>query len=169
MAKQTKGGAGLRPYLYFAYGSNLDVEQMAGRCPGARMRHPYTLKDWRLVFRGVADVIPAEGHEVRGGLYTITAEDEAGLDRYEGYPSLYTKVWYEDPSLGLIMFYVMNGRSKRFDRQDWAMPASLYLGTIRQGFRDWEIPAKFLQAGLQFTQAQIHQETALTAQTQGGE
>lgn len=148
-------GPEFRPYLYFAYGSNLDVDRMSIRCPLARPVRPYTLRDWRLVFRGVADIIPDKGHQVRGGLYRITADDEAALDRYEGYPSLYTKVWFQDPDQGLIMAYVMNGRKSGLG--DWAMPGEFYLDIIRQGYDDWEIPVRGLNSALAFTRGQVRQ------------
>ena len=57
----------VRRALYFAYGSNLNEEQVFRRCPGARCYGPCTLPDYRLVFDGVADIIPARGAAVEGG------------------------------------------------------------------------------------------------------
>ena len=42
--------------LYFAYGSNLNLTQMANRCPQAKQLGSAYLPNWRLVFRGVADI-----------------------------------------------------------------------------------------------------------------
>ena len=38
--------------LYFAYGSNLDLEQMAQRCPDAEIVGPVRLENYELRFRG---------------------------------------------------------------------------------------------------------------------
>ena len=38
--------------LYFAYGSNLDLEQMAQRCPDAETVGPVRLENYELRFRG---------------------------------------------------------------------------------------------------------------------
>ena len=36
--------------LYFAYGSNIDLEQMARRCPVAQVVGPVTLENYELAF-----------------------------------------------------------------------------------------------------------------------
>ena len=59
----------LRPiHTYFAYGSNLCVQQMARRCPDAVDPRPATLADhdWLINERGVATVEPFDGSEVHG-------------------------------------------------------------------------------------------------------
>ncbi len=38
--------------LYIAYGSNLNVDQMSTRCPGARVAGVAGLPNYRLTFRG---------------------------------------------------------------------------------------------------------------------
>lgn len=38
--------------LYFAYGSNINLEQMAVRCPAALMVGPAVLDGYELLFRG---------------------------------------------------------------------------------------------------------------------
>ena len=52
--------------LYIAYGSNLNLEQMAFRCPTAKVVGKSELKDYELLFRGgrrgaVATVEPKQG------------------------------------------------------------------------------------------------------------
>ena len=49
--------------LYFAYGSNLDLEQMAQRCPDAEIVGPVRLENYELRFRGsgFATVAPKKG------------------------------------------------------------------------------------------------------------
>jgi gamma-glutamylcyclotransferase (GGCT)/AIG2-like uncharacterized protein YtfP len=79
--------------LYFAYGSNLDWDQMRERCPSARFVSVARLKDNRLAFTrysdfrkgGVADVIPKVGQEVWGVVYEIYEEDIGRLDACEGF------------------------------------------------------------------------------------
>lgn len=65
---------------YFAYGSNLNVAQMAQRCPGAKPLGCIKLPGWKLVFRGVADAIQEPGAFCYGGIWRITPEDEAALE-----------------------------------------------------------------------------------------
>ena len=81
--------------LYFAYGSNLDKDQMAVRCTSARYIANACLKEYRLDFtrfsktRGcaVADVVEEDGSEVWGVIYEISEEDCNELDECEGYLS----------------------------------------------------------------------------------
>ena len=79
--------------LYFAYGSNLDLEQMAQRCPDAEIVGPVRLENYELRFRGsgFATVAPKKGSTVHGLVWKITPNCEQSLDRYEGYPRHYTK------------------------------------------------------------------------------
>jgi hypothetical protein len=77
--------------LYFAYGSNLDPEQMRKRCPGHRVVGLAELRDHRLSFPltshdwggGVAGLAVAHGDSVWGVVHELTGEDLASLDRYE--------------------------------------------------------------------------------------
>ena len=79
---------------YFAYGSNMDVRQMAVRCPAAVILGLASLPAHAFLIntRGVATVIPAHNKAVHGVLWEISPRDEARLDRYEGVASgLYRK------------------------------------------------------------------------------
>lgn len=38
----------MKTYFYFAYGSNLNVEQMKGRCPDSIGISPAVLNGWKL-------------------------------------------------------------------------------------------------------------------------
>lgn len=85
--------------LYFAYGSNLDVEQMKRRCPESKVLVPGCLRGYRLDFTwhssgwggGVADVVLDPQKEVWGVVYELTMRDLELLDNYEGYPKVYTR------------------------------------------------------------------------------
>ena len=83
--------------LYFAYGSNMNLEQMAYRCPAAEVVENVHVEGYRLAFcgrpsgNGVATILPEEGSHVDGVLWKITKECEQSLDYYEGYPHLYSK------------------------------------------------------------------------------
>jgi hypothetical protein len=85
--------------LYFAFGSNMDADQMATRCPGAIALGTATLEAHRLVFRGpsrkrgggVLSVDAAPSCEVRGVLYEVTTAHLEALDRFEGAPEWYVR------------------------------------------------------------------------------
>lgn len=131
--------------LYFAYGSNLQLEQFLRRCPKAKRVARCALPDHELFFDGVADIRPACGKVVEGAIYEITDRCEIALDRYEGYPNLYTKgeflVTDDRGVCRRVMVYTMNS-----DRV--APPSQSYLHTIRQGFDDWGIPHDSLDAAV---------------------
>jgi gamma-glutamylcyclotransferase (GGCT)/AIG2-like uncharacterized protein YtfP len=79
--------------LYFAYGSNLNPEQMLRRCPGHKVVGMAALRDHKLVFPltshdwggGVAGLVPSHGPNVWGIVHELNEADLASLDRYEGY------------------------------------------------------------------------------------
>ena len=75
--------------LYFAYGSNINLDQMTFRCPSAEVVSPVTLNGYRLLFRGVATIAPDPVAQVKGLLWKLTPECERSLDHYEGYPNYY--------------------------------------------------------------------------------
>lgn len=132
-------------YLYGAYGSNLNMSQMSVRCPKAKPVGSLILKDWKLVFRGVADIEEAKGHEVALGLWYITKDCLKALDRYEGFPYLYgkkhLKVKGVQKSFAVpsVMIYVMN------DQERVAPPPQTYLNAIANGYNDFGLDKKLLQ------------------------
>lgn len=78
---------------YFAYGSNLSVQQMARRCPDAVDPRPATLSDhdWLINERGVATLEPFVGSQVHGVVWQISDHDLATLDSAEGVPVRYRR------------------------------------------------------------------------------
>lgn len=151
LADPTNPCEGMRPedvaasMLYFAFGSNLNIAQMNRRCPGSRVFGAATVKNWRLEFRGVADVVRKRGAKVRGGLWTVTADDVRKLDAYEGFPRLYTRrevVAIDATGTKRRAFlYVMRGGVI-------SAPNPGYLGTILTGFRDFGLPIGPLAAAV---------------------
>ena len=68
--------------VYIAYGSNMDVEQMAIRCPRARIIGTGILENWRLMFNGehittsYATIEEWQGYKVPFVLWYITRRHE---------------------------------------------------------------------------------------------
>ena len=78
---------------YIAYGSNMSKEQMAYRCPDAKLLATGYIKGARLEFFRHATV---EGSQIKGArvpmaVWEISAGDERRLDLYEGVPDYYVK------------------------------------------------------------------------------
>jgi gamma-glutamylcyclotransferase len=75
------------PTLYFGYGSNLWLEQMATRCPRAVYRGIARLvrHRWIINGRGFANIVPGSKNDVVYGLlYMLQPDDETSLDISEG-------------------------------------------------------------------------------------
>lgn len=158
-SKKNKGGRNRpalpEPGLYFAYGSNLDVDGMARRCPQAIPVTTAKLHGWRLTFRGCADVEPAEGEVVHGALWDCTSSCIANLDRYEGVRGgFYRKEWLEVETLhGPVeaLVYIMNPTP--YDNA--SLPAPFYLDTLVAGFRHFRLPHNALREALEHCRARV--------------
>jgi gamma-glutamylcyclotransferase (GGCT)/AIG2-like uncharacterized protein YtfP len=72
--------------FYFAYGSNMDRNQMNNRCPDNHLIGQGLLPNYRFIInsRGVASVVVDSGSKVLGIIFRISIKDERTLDRYEG-------------------------------------------------------------------------------------
>ena len=98
---------------YIAYGSNMVQDQMAVRCPNARMIGIGYISGFRLEFYLHATVEGTGSPEdtVPVAVWEIDARDETNLDIYEGYPEYYEKdcqqVRMEDGSVEEGMIYLM--------------------------------------------------------------
>ncbi|MGI6593685.1 MAG: gamma-glutamylcyclotransferase family protein [Christensenellales bacterium] len=140
--------------LYIAYGSNLNLRQMALRCPNAKPVGKSMLKDWQLTFRGVATLEQKNGSETPIGVWEITAEDEKTLDRYEGYPRLYRKENLEIEMNGVkhqAMIYLMNDGLP-------SMPTKWYLDAIAQGYEDIGLDTTHLAKALEHTKERMKEK-----------
>jgi hypothetical protein len=131
--------------LYFAYGSNLNVLHMAQRCPAAIPVGRFYLPHARLVFRGVADCIADANSQCPGGIWKITPECEQALDHYEGIAGgLYRKVFLPIAPIDdetELMLYTMHS-------EGIYPPSQVYLDSIKQGYRDFNLPLASLRAAV---------------------
>jgi hypothetical protein len=128
--------------LYWAYGSNLNKEQMRRRCPGASPVSPRLVSNCELVFRGVADVDFVEEGVAAGGLWRITERDEEALDQYEGVSFNYYEKRYFTYNGQRVLFYKMTDRGIM-------PPSEFYLNCIVQGYRDFGLNLAFLEEALE--------------------
>lgn len=72
--------------MYFAYGSNMWLEQMQERCPDHRIIGLGLLRGYRWIIsaRGYANIIRSFGDLVYGVVFDISGSDEQKLDGHEG-------------------------------------------------------------------------------------
>lgn len=147
--------------LYFAYGSNINLDQMAFRCPAAKVVSPVTLNGYRLLFRGVATIAPDPVAQVKGLLWRLTPECERVLDRYEGYPSYYEKqdvtVMDKAGKEYASMVYIM---TRSLDRPPQYPYPSYYAG-IEEGFEQNGIPKKTLKEALNYCKREVAEHERL--------
>ena len=146
--------------MYFAYGSNINLDQMSYRCPDASVMGPVTLEGWELLFRrgGFATIAPKEGEKVTGLLWSITPECERSLDCYEGYPRFYDKRMVtvrdgEGRSLS-VMAYIMDERFR-----EPMLPTADYYEGILEGYRQNGLPTAELKKAWDHVVQEVHQET----------
>ena len=143
--------------LYFAYGANLNKEGMRVRCPGAMIVRSHQLKDWRLIFSGVATIQPSPGDTVSGAIWSITDKCEKSLDMFEGFPTLYRKEYIRIRGHE-VMFYVMN-----HDKP--SEPSLGYLMTIAEGYEDWNLQLDNLWNAVRTTQNESYYDPYRNAKT----
>lgn len=147
--------------LYFAYGSNLDSEQMQRRCPGhvvvglAELRehklvYPLTSHDWG---GGVASVAVAHTESVWGIVYELTDAHIAALDAYEGYKGPGNEhSLYERETMSVHLTRADDGS---FPRRMQALiylakaanpgpPSRRYLDAILRGAKHHKLPAEYI-------------------------
>lgn len=125
--------------LYVAYGSNLNLKQMAYRCPTATLVGTGVIQNYELQFKGMpscayATIEPCKGKNVPVAVWDIKPIDEKRLDRYEGYPSHYFKqdipVKMDNGKELTAMVYIIDLNQK------FGLPSGSYYDTVRQGYRD---------------------------------
>ena len=133
--------------LYFAYASNLSKKYMSSRCSHAMPLKKVRLKDYKLTFNELADIIPAEGEEVVGGLYLISKQELEKLDILEGHPDLYERIIVEvvDDNGNLYEAFVYS----MVDKKEQAPPDSYYK-ILQDGYEDWEINKDRLERAKRF-------------------
>lgn len=133
--------------FYIAYGSNLNLEQMARRCPTAEVVKATYLQNYRLMFRGkgtaVATIEKHKGSKVPILIWKIQPSDERNLDIYEGFPHLYRKETLKvtvDSKQVRAMVYIMNE-----SLYSYGVPSRSYFDTIQQGYKDSDFDTKILR------------------------
>jgi gamma-glutamylcyclotransferase (GGCT)/AIG2-like uncharacterized protein YtfP len=137
--------------LYIAYGSNLNLSQMAYRCPSAKIYGTGILNNWELLYKGHknnshATIGRKKGKKVPVLVWEITPSDEHQLDIYEGFPTYY----YKQNIMVTIggqkkkaMVYIMNKSRKP------GKPSKSYIDTIYQGYVDNSFDLRFLSKSLE--------------------
>ena len=133
--------------LYFAYGSNLNHEQMKERCKNSKYIKNIFLEGYKLSFctidrdYGVANIVKKLDSKVPGGVWKISTNDEKKLDYYEGFPIKYTKDFFtlNDEK---VMFFIIKRQYSFKPPQRW------YVDIINQGYKDCNMDIEYLKKRL---------------------
>ena len=143
--------------MYIAYGSNLNKEQMARRCPTARYVGTGMVEGYELKFKGrpegaYATIDPKKGGKVPVAIWEIQPYDEFRLHQYEGYPNHYftrnipVKIGNHEVT-GMV--YIMNLRAQA------NLPSDKYYDTVEQGYKDCDLDIAYLEAAKERSKAEM--------------
>lgn len=128
------------PTVYLAYGSNMNLEQMNSRCPGAINLGTAMLENYILKFRAnlnvryVATVDKKEGSRVPVVIWAITKEHEKALDLCEGvsghhYEKQYLDIRFKGKIITALAYIMPDGRPE-------GVPETEYYNRIMTGYRE---------------------------------
>ena len=132
---------------YAAYGSNLNIEQMKRRCPGARVVGSSFINGYKLKFNLYLTIEKCINSNVPLGIWKITKDNEFSLDRYEGFPYVYRKEYFTVEVDGIkrnCIIYIMNDIPERKD----VPPTKEYIERCKKGYKDFGFNANELNYNL---------------------
>jgi hypothetical protein len=131
--------------LYFAYGSNMDVEAMRTRAPNSRPVCVARLPRSRFFIMegGYASVMRDPQRSVHGVLWDLALSDVRLLDRYEDVASgLYKKIQQpvlRDGGVGArALVYIGNSVAR-------GMPHPGYMESVIAAARAWSLPDAYIR------------------------
>lgn len=133
-------------YLYAAYGSNLNLGQMATRCQGADIAGSGVLRNARLVFARYLGIVEDDSATVPVGVFKVTAADIAALDRYEGLGRSYER---------FLVTVELNGEAVRCftyikRNNEPEQPSEKYWEACSQGYADFNFDSRRLRHARDF-------------------
>jgi gamma-glutamylcyclotransferase len=134
---------------YFAYGSNMNWQQMQRRCPSSRFVHVARLPDYRFGITrhsrlrncGTANIYPVSGDEVWGIIYEVSDADLTVLDSFEdGYRR------------EILSFHPVKDGTQPLDAlvymadidQNVPRPNPEYRRLIVEGAKHWQLPESYV-------------------------
>lgn len=140
--------------LYFAYGSNLNPQQMDERCPGFHVHARGSVEGYKLTFPrycigwagGVASIEPEAGQTVWGVLYEVTQDHIDALDGFEAID----KGEYTRDSIEVLLDTGQSVTAITYfanPEPEGPMPPSRqYLDAILRGARFHKLPEAYIEA-----------------------
>jgi hypothetical protein len=132
-------------FNYFAYGSNICIEQMHFRCPNANKLGNAKLNNYEFVINrhGLATLVAKLGACSEGVLWSISESDKATLDVYEGLQSnlysLQTMIIETRIGATQVLIYIATN-------QDLGRPALAYMEPIVNAARHHGFSEAYVQS-----------------------
>ena len=128
---------------YLAYGSNLNVRQMALRCPTAKPVGTAVIKDYGLLFKGsktgaYLTIEPKSGAEVPVAVWSVEPADEKRLDVY-----LPVKYFSGKTVVRKAFVYIMH------EERPLGLPSGSYVRTCLEGYSNFGFDESILLAALE--------------------
>lgn len=149
---------------YLAYGSNLNVRQMALRCPTAKPVGSAVIKDYELLFKGsktgaYLTIEPKSGAEVPVAVWSAELADEERLDVYEGFPAFYYKTEFDLPVnyfsgkkvVRKAFVYIMH------EERPLGLPSGSYVRTCLEGYSNFGFDESILFKALNNSRRVAHE------------
>ena len=135
---------------YIAYGSNMDLEQMAYRCPHAKLIGKSVVEGYELLFKGSKTGSYATIEEKADGkvpvlVWQIQESDEENLDRYEGFPAFYYKKELQIEVKGeqiKAMVYIMD------EKRHLGQPTDHYYRILHKAYRKFKFDSQILMEAM---------------------
>ena len=156
--------------LYIAYGSNLNLRQMAMRCPTAQLVGTGEVRDYELQFKGApygafATICAKEGAAVPGAVWSLQNRDEKVLDIYEGVKAGHYFKKEIPVQLGdqtkLALVYIMNPEAQ------FGIPTQRYYNAVLEGYENCKLDPHILNRAVDesiaaFRQAEAQKRTCIS-------
>ncbi|MDH5669634.1 MAG: gamma-glutamylcyclotransferase [Nitrospira sp.] len=137
---------------FFLYADQLNPAQLTRRAPEHAFLYLATLPDhtikfcrWSSQWRcGLASIVPSSGEKVWGGVFNLTDEDIALMDKFEddvpqgAYRHLQVTVINQAGDKELVTTYAANPIGK-------FKPKDHYLDWVVKGLKQWKFPEEDIQ------------------------
>lgn len=131
---------------YFAYAHNTNTEVIKSRCPSAKFISVGVLNNFNLVLHKFADIEHDPKSKCYGVVWSISLNDLAELDKFEGLHKDYNRIPLEvTTESGLIkcMAYIMDP----YFSQD-GNPSLDYIKSVLLGYQEHDLPVNQLKSAI---------------------
>ena len=143
--------AGSGNELYFAYGHNTNEKLLEKLSPHAHILGRASVDGYKYVMRQYSDIIKDDNSTVQGILWSIPKDREGPINKYEEYyHRLHINVNYKGKQYKAFAFQI---DKKHYDGKT---PSKEYIETIKDGYKENNIPLSQLDTALKDINLSFH-------------